>query len=480
MPAPPSDLLALAASTTSSGFADGLGRRALAFDREEGAMLERLVVRPELAAFEKMLRERVDRVAALEDERIARPRTVERDADGALVVVSEFVPGSRLSDLLETSAELGHAPGVDAAFGYLLDVLPALCGLHAGAGFAHGTIAPSRTVLTPAGQVVLLDAVYGGALAHLRYSRRKLWTEFGVAAPASGGSPRLDFASDIGQVVLASLMMVLGRPLGVDEFPAALSNVVLEVVDVAQIRGSAAFGDGLLDFLQRALPLPGSRPYASADDALIDLRQLATELGLHSCRRALVDFIEQMEPSAQARGSNVGETNGDVAEYDLEEEPAETVEHGFEADAEQDLDSGVDEEIDLEALVEEPLYDLDIVTAIEIPSEPSALDDLLLAWPAETEPREPASSSWKPDAGVTSSPEAASRIRPEEVAAAANADESALLAKDVVTAEAPPLAVPPSHSRLHPTQKSRRVPSRPQKQQRPLLHPSTLTRRLTM
>src|SRR6188472_2200782 len=103
MPAPLSFSLASGASMSSSGFADGLGRRSLAFDREEGAMLERLIVRPELAAFEKMLRERVERVSALEDERIARPRTLQRDADGSLVVVSEFVPGSRLSELLDIS-----------------------------------------------------------------------------------------------------------------------------------------------------------------------------------------------------------------------------------------------------------------------------------------------------------------------------------------------------------------------------------------
>ena len=63
-------------------------------------MLERLVVRPELAAFEPAVRERVDRLGAMDEERIAKPRAIERDHDGALVVVSEFVPGSRLSDLL--------------------------------------------------------------------------------------------------------------------------------------------------------------------------------------------------------------------------------------------------------------------------------------------------------------------------------------------------------------------------------------------
>jgi hypothetical protein len=175
--------LPASASLSSSGFADGLGRRVLAFDREEGVMLERLGLRPELAAFEQMLRERLERIASLEDERIARPRTVERTADGGLVVASEFVPGMRLSDLLQAAAEQGTAPGLDAAFGFLLDVLPALCGLHAGAGFAHGTLAPCRIVITPGGQVVLLDALYGGPLSLLRYSQRKLWRDFGIAVP---------------------------------------------------------------------------------------------------------------------------------------------------------------------------------------------------------------------------------------------------------------------------------------------------------
>ena len=70
------------ASTTSSGFADGLGRRALAFDREEGVMLERLALRPELGAFESMLRDRLDALGTLEDERIAKPRSRCRSTSG--------------------------------------------------------------------------------------------------------------------------------------------------------------------------------------------------------------------------------------------------------------------------------------------------------------------------------------------------------------------------------------------------------------
>jgi hypothetical protein len=124
MSAPSADFPALGASTSSSGYCDGLGRRALAFDREDGTMLERLVVRAELSAFERSLRDRLERLAGLDDERLARPRSIERSHDGALVVLSEFVPGSRLSDLLDSTAYEGTVPGVDVALGFLLDVPP--------------------------------------------------------------------------------------------------------------------------------------------------------------------------------------------------------------------------------------------------------------------------------------------------------------------------------------------------------------------
>jgi hypothetical protein len=405
------------ASTTSSGFADGLGRRALAFDREEGVMLERLVLRPELGAFEAMLRERLDRLAALEDERIARPRTIERGPDGSLVVVCEFVPGSRLGDLLDTAAQTGATPGVDAALGFLLDVLPALCGLHAGAGFAHGSISPSRTVLTPAGQVVLLDAIYGGALAHLRYSRRKLWTEFTVATSPRLPAQRIHVETDLAQAALAAVMLVVGRPLEDGEYPDRLSGVVREVCDVAQIRGSAAFAAGLQSFVHRALQLGSSAAYVSADDALFDVRELANELGAHVCRRALVDFIEQMESPAQPRrGDQVDDLAEEIARFGLAAAYQEVAEIGEE---EQDLEAHVDAELDLDRLVEGGGDDLEPITPIEISEDTSAAD-------VTTEE----AVDWVAAAAESTRDEAAQIVRPAE-------PEAIPLSKFVLEAPAP-------------------------------------------
>jgi hypothetical protein len=351
MSAPPADFPALSASTSSSGYTDGLGRRTLAFDREDGTMLDRLSVRAELSAFERSLRERLDRLGAIDDERIARPRTIERGADGALIVLSEFVPGTRLSDLIDATAEKGGVPGVDVAFGFLLDILPALCGLHAGAGFAHGAVSAGRTVLTPAGQVVVLDPIFGEALARLHYSRRRLWTEFAIAMPPGPGTARFDAASDVAQAVLSAVMLMLGRPIREYEYPHEIPSLLVEVVEVAQIRGTTEFAAALQRFLQRSLPLPGRRPYTTADDALIEARDLARVLGLDVCRRALHEFIEHDSGGQASTTRNLHQESHEYASpFEVAEEPftefdVEEIADPFEVDLDLDTPAAPDDTV---------------------------------------------------------------------------------------------------------------------------------------
>jgi hypothetical protein len=291
----------LSSSISSTGHIDGLGRRSLSFDRETGEMLERAHVQPELAAFESLIRKRVARLAPFEDERFARPDRVERDpATGELTVLAEFITGSRLSDLLEATADASIVPGVDVALGYLLESLPALTSLH-NSGLTHGLIDASRTVLTPDGQFVFLDPSFGSAVESLNLPRLRLWHRFGIAAPAGDGAVHFDAASDIAQVTLGGVALVLGRNLRSDEYPEALPSLLMEVIEVAQIRGSSAFATGLQRFLQRSLPIPGRRPYATADEAVNDVRQLVRrEIGVDVCRQAVIDFAAQMDSAFSA------------------------------------------------------------------------------------------------------------------------------------------------------------------------------------
>lgn len=311
------------ASLSSSGYEDGLGRRGLVFDRETGAIRERLVLRPEIAAFERTLAERVSHAALLEDERFARPQSVGRDPQtGAVVVLSEYVQGTRLSDLLDAVAGNGPGemapPGLDAAIGFLLDMLPALGALHAAAGFAHGAAGAGHTLLTPVGQVVLQDWVFGDVLARLGWNRRRLWRELGIAVPAGEDAGRFDASADIAQAAVSAVLLITGRPLDLEDSLDPLTAAIPEIVEIAQIRGTAEFAGGVQRFLQRALPLPGSRPFPGADEAAAAVRQLAREIGAAECRAALAGFVTDLNRLAPgpARPGAAATSDADLEESD--------------------------------------------------------------------------------------------------------------------------------------------------------------------
>lgn len=295
MSAPPVEL----ASITASGFEDGFGRRRLASNREDGTFFERLYLRPEIAAYEPAIRDGITRIAKAADDRIVGPERAERDEDtGALVVISPFVAGDRLSDLIELACEQSRdesaVPGIDVAIGFLIEILPVLELLRLRTALTHGALAPARLILAPNGRLTVVEAGFSTVLQKLNLSRARLWREFRIAMPAAAGAARFDSVSDMAQASIAALMLALGRPFVHDDTPDALPDLMSEVIEIAQIRGSVSFAMGLQRFLQRSLPLPGRRPYQSFDAALHDVQQLATSLGGDMCRTALADFARQM------------------------------------------------------------------------------------------------------------------------------------------------------------------------------------------
>ena len=290
-------------SLSSSGYTDGLGRRLLDIDHETGDMLERLVLRPELSVFELVLRERVARAAKMQDERFARPRRVMRDEERRLTVVSEYVAGRRLSDAIDTAAAAGVVAGLDAGLGLLLELLPALGFMHGVAGFAHGSLAPGRLVTTPAGQLIVLDWIYGSAVERLQFTRQRLWTEFQLAPPPTAGPARLDISSDLTQAAMIAAALTISRPLGDRDFPGGIPALRAEILEVAQIRGTKAFAAGVEQFFDRLLPTATRRSFPSADEAVLELRQLVRrEIGIDACRTAWIEFLRQTDVAEAERG----------------------------------------------------------------------------------------------------------------------------------------------------------------------------------
>jgi len=282
-------------SISTAGYEDGLGRRSVRFDREVGGMLECLHLRPELGAFEASLRERAGAFTALDDERFVRIRTIARDGQG-VVVVSELVAGQRLSDVIETRQRDAAAGfGIDAAFGFLLQTLPALSTLHA-ASIVHGALAPGRIIVTPSSQIVLLDGIYAPALERLKLNRHALWSTLWLMAPPSAGAARFDRQGDVVQAVMCALVLALGRPIEGPGDPAVLVPLVQEVAELAEIRAGREFADGVQRFLGSALPLLGRRPMVGTDEAAAEIRQLATVIGAEASHAALADLV-RFEPA---------------------------------------------------------------------------------------------------------------------------------------------------------------------------------------
>src|SRR5215204_235641 len=283
-------------SVSTTGFADGLGRRSIRFDRESGTTLECLHLRPELAAFEHALRRQARLIEELAHERIVRVHSFE-PFGSRVTVVSELLAGDRLSDVIEARACGDSAvSGIDTAFGFLLQVLPTLSAMHA-AKLVHGAIAPHRIVLTTNSQVVLTDAIYGAALPCLNLSPRRAWNEFAIAAPSSSAPARVDAASDVSQAALSALMLALGRPLTAVDPTTSLHELVCEAVEIAQIRGGDSLSENVRTFFSSALGIPARERRVSAERAIADVRAIArNQLGEDTCLSALAEFARYDPP----------------------------------------------------------------------------------------------------------------------------------------------------------------------------------------
>ena len=204
-------------------FRDGLGERRRVTDPTGRESVDLWYVSSELsgAALEAALRDRVKRFAGFQHPSVNHVHGVDRVNNGAtLAVISESAPGARLIDLLAASEKHQLPLDISAALCVIRQYLPAIDALHEhDHEVAHGALAPERLVITPRGQVIVVDHVMGGALEHLRYSRERYWKDLRIALPRSAGLSHFDHRVDVMQVGVVALSLILGRGLTDDEYP---------------------------------------------------------------------------------------------------------------------------------------------------------------------------------------------------------------------------------------------------------------------
>jgi len=258
----------------AEGFSDRIGDRLLLFDNT-GPALELLRLSPQLAAvpnLEAALRARVDQLKRFDHPVFARVRCVTTldDPRPRLAIVSELVHGQRLSEVLQIAQDGRFKPNPGAAVWLLRQLLPAIGALHeSGSGIAHGLLDANRVVVTPDGRLAITEYVLAEGVQGLGLSSAELWRHFGIAALDTGSGPVLDPRSDVAQLGVLALSVLLGRQLRSDEYPDALSALLDEACSAQHWM----LAPMLRPWLQRALGL-GTAPFGSASEAQTDLDRL--------------------------------------------------------------------------------------------------------------------------------------------------------------------------------------------------------------
>ena len=269
-------VIARAPSTGPALFEDGFGERRLALG-VNGDHFEVLTLRDELTAsavVEAALRDRANRLGDFQSEHFGRVRGVERAGKTVprLMVVSDHVPGVRLSTIL-AAAETHLLPvEMHAALCLLRQLVHAVAVLHDKApDVCHGAIGPERIIVTPNGRLVLVEYVLGSAIEQLRYSNKQYWQGLRVPLPKTFGMPHLDRRTDVTQVGATALALILGRPLADEEYPAQISDMTADALALSPEGALEPLPLPFKVWLQRALQIDSKTPFSSAPEAWAEL-----------------------------------------------------------------------------------------------------------------------------------------------------------------------------------------------------------------
>src|SRR4051812_22881542 len=289
-------------------FADGFGVRLRAVDPTGQELLEFLRFSNVLLAsqsFEFMLRERVSRLANFRHGYYSPVRRVDRiDGGATLALVSETPTGARLARILEVAAASRLELDINAALCLVRQLVPAVAMLHQNArDVSHGAIAPERIVITPNARVVIVEYVLGAAVEQLGYNRERLWKELRVAAPSSAGAPRINHRTDVMQLGMVALALVVGRPLEDDDL-----RYVGDLVTSATESSSGSrepISEPLRRWLSRSLQLDSRASFESALEAQLALDDVLNgESGYIAAPVALETFLARYEDCAAAMAAS--------------------------------------------------------------------------------------------------------------------------------------------------------------------------------
>ena len=273
------------------GLSDGLGDRLLMFDNTDSPSLELLRFKKEFSskpAFEEALRQRIRQVERLIHPAIGKVRALKWLADNeGLALVSDHVAGRRLSEVIH------DARGQGFAMELIRQLTPALVALQQqGDGIAHGVLTPERIVVTPEGNLVIVEHVLGPAVELLDLPAARLRNELGLALPKGDSVEVLNGRGDVVQLGMIALSLVMGRRIDPADYPHNVSSLLDDFPRMAG-RGSSS-SPPLRLWLEQALQLR-TGAFGSAEDAYVALAGLPEDPGPRPDPRRIM-FFRPAEP----------------------------------------------------------------------------------------------------------------------------------------------------------------------------------------
>ncbi len=264
-------------SESTPVFADGLGRRVVRLESADAAPTEHLLLSPDLAAHAGFTAALAERVAKLHGRRLtayARVQRVDTDGPGGASVVSEYVKGWRLADLLDVAESENLTLDIGVVMLLLRQLLPTAALLSTQIrDAASGALGPEHLLLTAQGRLVLTDYVFGGAIQALDWDADQLWKRLRIATPPGPSGKAVSQRGDVVQVGVTVLSLVAGRRLRDDEFPERLGDLVSSARQKTPAIIDAPLSPGLGDWLMRALQL-APKSFEKLFDAQMALERL--------------------------------------------------------------------------------------------------------------------------------------------------------------------------------------------------------------
>jgi hypothetical protein len=247
----------------AQGQSDGLGDRLLMFDNTNAPSWEILRFKSALAhesRFEAALRERVEQLASFQHDAFPMVRPIKRlGHDDGLAVVSTYSGGAALSEALK------RPRSAEFALRLIRQLIPALAALQrVGPGIAHGAITAERIVLSADGRLMIREHMVGSAIGSLNWEASRLWSELGILVPRAD-PVTIDARTDVVQLALVALSLMVGRRLAPDEYPDKTRALLDELTRKNQVHNPAKF-QLVRAWLERALQM-SEQPFASAQEA---------------------------------------------------------------------------------------------------------------------------------------------------------------------------------------------------------------------